>query len=125
MSFQADIDISVQTQFLEQESEPQSKRYVFAYTIEITNHSIEAIQLLNRYWKITDANNQVQEVTGEGVVGKQPEIQPGQSFSYSSGAVLETSAGMMEGHYEFINNDQQRFQAAIPAFALIDPRQLH
>ena len=125
MSFQPEIGISVQTQFLENESEPDLKRFVFAYTIEITNHSIEAVQLLTRYWKITDANNVIQEVEGEGVIGQQPHLQPGESFSYSSGAVLETAAGTMEGHYEFIADDNSLFEAPIPAFALIDPRQLH
>ncbi len=124
-NFEPDIAITVQTQFLEHESDALKKRYVFAYTIEITNHSTKPVQLLTRYWKITDANNKIQEVEGEGVIGKQPHIASGESFEYSSGAVLETEAGTMEGHYQFITDDKDIFEAPIPVFSLIDPKQLH
>jgi ApaG protein len=83
------------------------------------------VQLLNRYWHITDANNNIQEVQGEGVIGKQPRIGVGESFQYSSGAILETPAGMMHGHYEFITDNKELFNADIPAFSLVDPRNLH
>lgn len=125
MSFIPDIEILVETQFLDAESESRNNRFVFTYTITITNNSPEPVKLLNRYWHITDANNKIQEVKGEGVIGLQPHIKVGESFQYSSGAILETPAGMMQGHYEFITDDKQLFNASIPAFSLVDPINLH
>ncbi|MCK5881056.1 MAG: Co2+/Mg2+ efflux protein ApaG [Sinobacterium sp.] len=123
--FSPDMSITVHTQFLEHESSAEKKRFVFAYTISIQNHSSKAVKLLTRYWKITDINNKVQEVEGEGVIGQKPRLEPGQEFEYTSGAVLETNAGTMEGHYQFISDDNDIFDAPIPIFSLIDPSQLH
>ena len=103
----------------------EEKRHVFAYTITITNHSPIGIKLLTRYWHIQDANNKVQEVSGEGVVGQQPRLGKDQSFQYSSGAILETPAGIMEGHYDFVNDNGDIFKAPIPAFTLANPAILH
>jgi ApaG protein len=125
MAFTPDIEIEVQTSFLKQESQPLESRFVFSYTITITNNSSEPIKLLTRYWHICDANEKVQEVHGEGVVGQQPRLVEGQSFQYTSGAVLETPAGTMEGNYEFITDSGDIFQAPIPAFTLADPVTLH
>lgn len=125
MKFIPHIDIEVQTQFLEKESLPEKQRFVFAYTITITNESEGAVKLLTRYWNIADANGKIQEVHGEGVVGQQPHLEPGKAFQYTSGAILETAAGTMEGHYEFISDDGEIFTAPIPTFTLADPISLH
>ena len=125
MSFIPNIEILVETQFLDAESDPSNNRFVFAYTITITNNSPESVQLLNRYWHISDANEKIQEVQGEGVIGIQPHIKIGESFQYSSGAILETPAGTMQGHYEFITDNKELFNAPIRAFALVDPINLH
>jgi ApaG protein len=120
-----ELEIDISTRYLDTESDPKAERYVFAYNIKISNLGDEAVKLLSRYWRITDSNEEVQEVHGEGVVGKQPRIEPGQHFRYSSGAILKTPAGTMEGHYEFIADDGTLFQAPIPAFMLADPDRLH
>lgn len=120
-----DIDISVQTQYLTEQSDPDNDRYAFAYTIGIENHSTEAVKLLSRHWIITDDNNQVEEVRGEGVVGLQPLIQPGQKFVYTSGAVLTTQFGTMQGSYTMARTDGSRFDADIPAFLLSKPHSVH
>jgi ApaG protein len=118
-----DFDIDVEVRYIERESDPEAPRYVFAYTITISNRSSEAAQLMNRYWRITNAEGQVQEVEGPGVVGKQPVIEPGQAFRYTSAAVLETPVGSMEGHYEF--SGVTDFIVPIPAFSLSLPRLVH
>lgn len=120
-----DIDISVQTQYLTEQSDPGNDRYAFAYTIGIENHGAEAVKLLSRHWIITDDNNQVEEVRGEGVVGLQPLIQPGQKFVYTSGAVLTTQFGTMQGSYSMARPDGSRFDADIPAFLLSRPHSVH
>lgn len=120
-----DIEIEVETHYLENESIAEEKRHVFAYTITITNHSPIGIKLLTRYWHIQDANDKVQEVSGEGVVGQQPRLGQDQSFQYSSGAILETPAGIMEGHYDFVSDNGDIFKAPIPAFTLANPAILH
>ena len=97
------INIHIATQFLNTQSSPKDSRYAFAYTITISNLGIEAVKLLSRRWLITDGNGKTQEVLGEGVVGEQPLIQPGNSFRYTSGALLKTSMGTMEGSYQMIN----------------------
>ncbi|MDB6162887.1 MAG: apaG [Xanthomonadaceae bacterium] len=117
--------IDVATRYLDEQSEPDQDRYVFAYTVHIRNNGSVPARLLGRHWVITDANGHVQEVNGEGVVGEQPWLRPGEDFSYTSGAVLETHLGTMQGSYEMIADDGTRFEAPIPAFTLSVPRTLH
>ena len=119
------IDIGVETTFVEEQSDPEADRYVFAYTITISNAGEVAAKLLNRHWLITDANGKVQEVRGEGVVGEQPHLQPGEQFQYTSGTVIETPVGVMEGEYEMVADDGHGFLAPIDRFALSIPRTLH
>ncbi|MDH3639072.1 MAG: Co2+/Mg2+ efflux protein ApaG [Gammaproteobacteria bacterium] len=119
------IDVKVKTAFVEAQSDPLADRYVFAYTITITNVGTVAAQLVTRHWIITDANDKVQEVQGEGVVGEQPHLVPGTSFQYTSGAVLETPVGTMGGSYQMIAEDGTEFDAEIPGFTLSVPRTLH
>lgn len=121
----AAVDISVKTEYLEAQSDPAKSRYAFAYTITIRNSGEEAVRLLNRHWIITDGDNQVQEVHGEGVVGKQPLIAPGESFRYTSGAVIDTAVGTMEGSYEMISASGRPFIAPIGVFSLAQPSALH
>lgn len=125
MAFTPAIDIIVNTEFLPEQSQQSQQRFAFAYTITITNNSTKPVTLLNRHWQIIDANNHKQEVSGEGVIGQQPRLLPEQSFQYSSGAILKTSAGTMEGHYEFESDDKELFKAPIPLFTLVDPKNLH
>jgi len=119
------IDVDVATRFLDERSAPEDSRFVFAYTIHIRNRGRVPAQLLGRHWIITDANGKVQEVRGEGVVGEQPWLQPGEDFEYTSGAVLETSDGTMSGSYAMVADDGTRFEAPIAAFFLSIPRTLH
>lgn len=119
------IDIDVKTAFLPDQSEVENERYVFAYTITIRNNGEEPAKLLNRHWVITDANGKTQEVRGEGVVGEQPYLKPGESYQYTSGTVLETPVGSMQGEYEMTTNDGKRFLAPIAPFSLAYPRSLH
>lgn len=120
-----DIEIHIQTEYVKKESIPQEARFVFSYTITITNHGGKPVKLLNRYWHICDANDKTQDVHGKGVIGQQPRLVVGQSFQYTSGAILETPAGTMEGNYEFVTDDGDVFMAPIPAFTLADPAILH
>ena len=119
------VDIEVATRFLDEQSAPEQDRYVFAYTIHIHNRGCVPAQLLSRRWRITDANGKVQEVRGEGVIGQQPHLDPGEDFEYTSGAVLETQQGTMQGNYAMVADDGTRFEAPIPAFTLSVPRTLH
>jgi ApaG protein len=119
------IQIAVQSRFLDEQSAPDDNRYVFAYTINIANAGSVAARLLSRHWVITDANGKIQEVRGDGVVGEQPHLQPGQAFQYTSGAVLETAVGTMHGTYQMVADDGRRFDAPIPQFVLAIPRTLH
>lgn len=119
------IEIRVETSFLSEDSVPQERRYVFAYTLRICNIGRIGARLLTRHWLITDANGREQEVRGEGVVGEQPWISPGECFEYTSGAVLETSVGTMRGSYGMLGADGTRFEAEIPVFTLAVPRTLH
>ncbi|NOZ11131.1 MAG: Co2+/Mg2+ efflux protein ApaG [Gammaproteobacteria bacterium] len=119
------INIMVKTAYVESQSEPDSNRYVFAYTITITNSGTVSAQLITRHWVITDANNRVQEVRGEGVVGEQPHLEPGMSFEYTSGAVLETPVGSMQGSYQLRAEDGTEFDASISPFTLATPHTLH
>lgn len=121
----SDIQIEVETRYVERESDPASKRFVFAYTITITNGSDSAAQLLNRHWFVTDGNGEVKEVQGPGVVGKQPRIIPTQAFRYTSAAILPTPVGTMHGEYEFQRDDGELFAVPIPAFALVLPTMVH
>ena len=119
------LDIDVDTRYLDEQSEPEQDRYVFAYTIHIRNRGSVPARLIGRHWVITDANGNVREVSGEGVVGEKPLLQPGEDFSYTSGAVLETQLGTMQGSYDMIADDGTRFDAPIPLFTLSVPRTLH
>src|SRR6267142_6566207 len=105
------IKVDVETNYVEDQSDPRERRYVFAYTITIRNEGRVPARLMTRHWIITDANGKVQEVRGDGVVGEQPHLQPGQGFRYSSGAVLETPVGAVQGSYEMIDDAGQRFDA--------------
>jgi len=119
------LEISVATQFLDDQSDPDGERYVFAYTIRIRNLGRLPAQLLDRHWVITDGNGKVEEVRGEGVVGEQPRLEPGEAFTYTSGAVLETAVGSMQGSYHMAGDDGTEFDAPIPPFTLAVPRTLH
>ena len=119
------ITIDVETTYLDDQSEPREQRYVFAYTVTIRNEGEVPAKLLARHWIITDANGRVQEVRGDGVVGEQPYLKPGQGFRYSSGAVLETPVGTMQGSYQMIADDGAQFDAPIAAFRLAMPGMLH
>lgn len=119
------IQIVAQVKHLEEQSDVADNRYVFSYTITLTNNGASTVQLLSRHWVITDSNNQVQEVRGQGVVGEQPVIKPGQSFGYTSGTVLSTPVGTMTGSYQMVAEDGTKFEAPIPQFVLSVPRVLH
>ena len=120
-----EIRIEVATDYVDDQSEPDVGRYVFAYTITIENLGDLPAKLLSRHWVITDANGRVQEVTGDGVVGKQPHLNPGETFRYSSGAVLETPVGAMQGSYRMEDDNGTNFEAPIPPFTLAVPGVLH
>lgn len=121
----APVEISVETQYLPEQSDVAEQRFAFAYTINIRNTGDEAVRLLSRHWIITDGDNQVQEVQGEGVIGKQPLIEPGESFTYTSGAVIATAVGTMEGSYEMITASGRPFIAPVDVFSLVLPSALH
>ena len=120
-----DIEVQVQTRFLPEQSTPEDGRFVFAYTIRIHNSGQVPARLISRHWLITDDNGKVQDVRGEGVVGEQPWLRPGEDFEYTSGAVLETALGTMEGSYQMLADDGTHFDAAIAPFTLSIPRTLH
>ena len=111
--------------FIEAQSSPENSRYVFAYTITITNEGTVPAKLLNRHWLITDSNGKIQEVRGDGVIGEQPYLKPGEMFRYTSGAVLETPVGTMQGQYTMRSDEGDNFNAPIPQFTLSIPRTLH
>lgn len=121
----SDISIKVSTAYVDDQSQPDSSRYVFAYTITIRNEGEVAAKLKSRHWIITDANGKVQEVNGDGVVGEQPHLKPGEQFRYSSGAVLETPVGAMQGLYRMEADNGDRFDAPIPPFTLAVPGMLN
>lgn len=120
-----DIRVAAKSFYLEEQSEPERNRYVFAYTITVHNVGRVAAKLLSRHWVIDHGNGRIEEVRGEGVVGEQPHLQPGEAFQYTSGAILESSAGSMEGSYRMVADDGTTFDAQIPAFVLATPRTLH
>ena len=119
------IDVSVVTRFLPEQSQPDQEKYAFAYTVTIQNNGSHAAQLLSRHWLITDGDGKVQEVRGPGVIGQQPTIEPGESHTYSSGTLLSTRVGSMQGSYQMIARDGQRFEADIAPFRLAVPGALH
>ena len=120
-----EIGIEVVTDYVDEQSEPSSDRYVFAYTITIRNNGDVPARLISRHWIITDANGKVQEVSGDGVVGEQPHLSPGEEFRYSSGAVLETPVGAMQGLYRMEADNGMNFDAPIAPFTLAVPGVLH
>jgi ApaG protein len=120
-----DIAVSAATQYLQEQSDEASGRYVFAYTITLRNTGSLAAQLISRHWIITDSQGLVQEVRGLGVVGAQPLLQPGESFEYTSGASIATAVGTMRGSYQMLAEDGARFEAPIAEFTLSVPRVLH
>lgn len=120
-----EMDINVKTHYLEDQSDEENERYAFAYTITITNCGSVAAQLLSRHWVITDSNQKVQEVRGEGVVGEQPFLRPGEAFRYTSGALIDTPIGTMRGSYQMLAEDGKEFDAEIKEFMLAAPRVLH
>ena len=118
------IRVSVEPNYVENQSAPEDRRYVWAYTVRIDNDSRETVQLKTRYWRITDAMGQTEEVWGEGVVGQQPVIRPGEGFEYTSGAPLATPSGLMVGRYGMETVDGEAFEVDIPAFSLDSPHEL-
>lgn len=119
------VDVKVEAVYLPTQSNPMEKRYAFAYTVIIRNTGAVDVTLLSRHWVITDAEGGVREVRGEGVVGQQPRIAPGESFRYTSGTVIETPVGTMHGSYHLQASDGVEFDAAIDVFRLADPRTVH
>lgn len=122
---QYDIRVHVKTEYLPSESDEDNGRYVFAYTISVENHGSASAKLLSRHWIITDAENRVQEVKGKGVIGEQPHLKEGESFSYTSGTMIETPVGSMQGTYQMIADDGHEFDAEIKPFTLAIPGVLH
>lgn len=119
------VEIEVESRYVLEQSKPEANRYVFAYEVTLRNLGMMPARLQTRHWVITDANGKVEEVRGEGVVGEQPRLQPGEHYSYTSGAVLETQVGTMRGAYLFHADDGTDFEALIPEFVLSVPRTLH
>lgn len=119
------INVDVETRYIPEQSDPDQRRYVFAYTITIHNAGEVPAQLLTRHWIITDADGKVNEVRGEGVVGEQPHLQPGEAFRYTSGTMLETPVGSMHGSYHLRADDGVEFDAPIEPFRLSVPNTLH
>jgi len=119
------ITVTPAAQFIPEQSDEAADRYVFAYTITIANTGTVAAQLISRHWIITDAHEEVQNVSGEGVVGEQPLLKPGQKFQYTSGTAIATPVGSMRGSYQMVAEDGERFEAEIPEFMLSMPRVLH
>lgn len=120
-----DVHVSVTTEFVASESDPEQKRYVFTYTVTIINQGTIPARLLTRHWLITDSNGMTQEVRGDGVVGEQPYLSPGEGFRYTSGTVLDTPIGSMQGSYQMRADDNTEFDAVIEPFSLADPKVLH
>ena len=120
-----DISVKTRTLYIADQSDPANDRYVFAYTITITNTGNAAAQLVSRHWIMTDAADTVQEVRGKGVVGEQPHLRPGESFEYTSGSAIATPVGTMRGSYQMVADDGTKFDVIIPEFTLSMPRVLH
>ena len=120
-----DISVKTRTLYIADQSDPANDRYVFAYTITLTNTGNAAAQLVSRHWIISDAADKVQEVRGKGVVGEQPHLRPGESFEYTSGSAIATPVGTMRGSYQMVADDGTKFDVVIPEFTLSMPRVLH
>ena len=120
-----EIQVNTHVEYIPEQSSEEQDRYVFAYTITITNSGSIAAQLISRHWMITDASNNVQEVRGLGVVGEQPLLKPGESFEYTSGSAIATPVGTMKGSYQMVAEDGTKFDAIITEFTLSMPRVLH
>jgi ApaG protein len=120
-----EITVATRTTYVPEQSDAERGRYVFAYTITLKNTGTVTAQLISRHWIITDANNQLQEVRGLGVVGEQPTLRPEQTFEYTSGTALATPVGTMRGTYQMVGDDGLQFEATIPEFTLSIPRVLH
>ncbi len=118
------IRVSVKPYYLDDQSDPEEPRYVWAYTVRIDNESSDVVQLRTRHWRITDAKGLTDEVSGDGVVGEQPVIRPGEGFEYTSGAPLATPSGLMVGRYGMATTDGETFEVNIPAFSLDSPHEL-
>jgi|TARA_B100001564_G_C20599883_1_gene652179 ApaG protein len=119
------IEINVETTYLSSESNPDENKYYFLYTVLIKNNSLKKTKLLSRHWVIRDDNGKIQDVKGEGVIGEQPDINPGEEFQYTSGTMIETSLGTMKGSYQMIDDEDNYFDAIIPEFVLTVPRVIH
>ena len=115
------VTVQVVSEYLEEQSDTEKQRYVHAYHVTITNNGKESAQLLNRHWLIIDGDEEVQEVQGEGVIGQQPTLQPGESYKYTSGTIIKTQVGCMHGSYEMLSASGEHFMAAIPPFTLATP----
>ncbi|TAN46794.1 MAG: Co2+/Mg2+ efflux protein ApaG [Methylococcaceae bacterium] len=122
---QHNIVVQAVSSFVDSESEPSAERYMFSYTITIHNQGKRAARLVTRHWLVSDAHGKIEEVNGEGVVGQQPLLQPGEIFRYTSGTMIATPVGVMQGSYGMISEDGETFAAVIPAFTLAVPRTLH
>ena len=120
-----DVSVNVSVKYIKEQSVPDDKRYVFAYTINILNNGNIRVKLLSRHWLITDADGKVQEVRGPGVVGKHPDLKPGEDFTYTSGTVIETPVGSMQGSYQMEASDGTVFDAEISPFSLANPDLIH
>lgn len=118
------IEVTVRSRYLPEQSAPDHNRFVFAYTITIANHGDEAAQLRTRHWIITDGRGGIEEVRGDGVVGEQPRLEPGEQFEYTSGCVLKTPIGTMHGTYQMVRDDGDGFDAEIAAFSLVAPKKV-
>ena len=125
MTMKNKIEVSVRVTYLPSQSNISGSQYAYAYTITITNNGESGAQLRTRHWLIQDESGEVEEVIGEGVIGQQPHLSPGESFEYSSGAIIRTVTGSMKGSYGMINDQGQRFDAVIPEFTLSEPYTLH
>jgi len=119
------ISIQVKTSYIKEQSKPDAERFVFSYTVTLSNQGENAAKLLSRHWIITDAVDAIQEVQGIGVVGEQPRLEPGEEYTYTSGVVLETETGTMKGSYQMQCDSGEQFDAEIPTFALVPPHAVH
>ena len=119
------INVTAISSYIAAQSKPEDQQYVFSYTITITNNSNESVQLLSRYWKITDADGKVTTVEGKGVIGEQPNISPAKNYTYTSGSLLKTPVGTMQGYYKMITSKGENIDVEIPVFRLAIPNILN